>query len=329
MKSVDHIPADRLPSRIGSIPDLVVLRAVDEDVLRGKAHPRAAPLDKATTMVGGPDDRRWDVEPVRDLIEEAGRRFEASPTQADAWLAPRLHATMRMTRREAADSGLWNTIAARVAPDYVAWRWLPTPTVRTPEPTIAMRRFCGPFHVQAFARLWWVAEIFRDSDDYGPVVTACQNQETFNTLLRNEVYRHRPTAQAAVRISAEVARQTRELNALDKAINAAGSTLVYEMIGPDNPPDADAVVAWIQESRSAAPAPYDRLPSGPDDGQVDRTAIALLADVFTKLYTEAPVRGREEVQEGQQSIPDQAADSPAYSEPAIARANPTGTAFPI
>lgn len=41
--------------------------------------------------------------------------FDEERTRADAWLAPRLHATLRLTRQEAADRRLWNHLALAVA----------------------------------------------------------------------------------------------------------------------------------------------------------------------------------------------------------------------
>lgn len=227
----------------------------------------------------------WGAEPVRQLFDEAMKRFTpVERTSADAWLAPVLHATLRLTRREASDSRLWNFLALRLVPDYVYWRHLS----RGNPPTVARTRFSGPFHSQAMARLWWAAELFRDGADYGPVVVACSNQDVLNTVLRLDVILHRPTAQAMIRLLAtDVVRTGRQVNALAQAVNTAGSTLSYEAYAPDNPRDVDAYRDWIEELAGVL-VPYDSLPSGPPDGRVRSTSIETLVTLFQQLIAESP-----------------------------------------
>ena len=224
------------------------------------------------------------------------RRFADSPTKADAWLAPRLHAVLRLTRREAAESGLWNFLALRLGSDYALWRHTGRDKDGAPRP-VSPLRLCGPFHTQVFSRLWWAAELFRDGSDYRPVEIACGNQDVLNTTLRLAITHHRPTAQAVIRLlTTQTLRQGREVNALTKAINAAASTLVFEIIAPDTRPDPDAYRTWLDQV-GMAHVPYEALPDGPDDGSVPPDTVGALLPLFTKLFEEAPVRGRETGQE--------------------------------
>ncbi|MEU1729239.1 DUF6339 family protein [Nonomuraea sp. NPDC005692] len=228
---------------------------------------------------------RWEAEPVRQLFDEAMKRFTtAERTSADAWLAPVLHATLRLTRREASDSRIWNYLAVRLAPDYVYWRHLS----RGNPHTVSRTRFSGPFYSQAFARLWWAAELFRDGPDYGPVVVACGNQDVLNTVLRLDIILHRPTAQAIIRLlTTGVVRTGRQVNALAQAVNTAGSTLSYEARAPDNPRDVDAYRDWIEELTGVL-VPYDSMPIGPSDGRARSTSVDALATLFTQLFAESP-----------------------------------------
>ncbi|MEO3807956.1 DUF6339 family protein [Sphaerisporangium sp. B11E5] len=227
----------------------------------------------------------WEAEPVRQLFDEVTKRFTPTErTSADAWLAPVLHATLRLTRREASDSRIWNYLALRLAPDYVYWRHLS----RGNPPTVSRARFSGPFHSQAMARLWWAAELFRDGPDYGPVVAACSNQDVLNTVLRLDVILHRPTAQAIIRLlTADVVRTGRQVNALAQAVNTAGSTLSYEAYAPDNPRDVDAYRDWIEELMGVL-VPYNSLPTGPPDGRVRSTSVGTLTTLFKQLLAESP-----------------------------------------
>jgi hypothetical protein len=228
----------------------------------------------------------WEAEPVRQLLDEAMKRFTpAERTSADAWLAPVLHSTLRLTRREASDSRIWNYVAVRLAPDYVYWRHLS----RGNPPAVSRTRFSGPFYSQAFARLWWAAELFRDGPDYEPVAVACGNQDVLNTVLRLEVILHRPTAQAIIRLlTTDVIRTGRQVNALAQAVNTAGSTLSYEARAPDDPRDVDAYRDWIEEL-SGVLVPYDSLPIGPSDGRARSTSVDALATLFKQLFTESPI----------------------------------------
>jgi hypothetical protein len=267
---------------LGLLPDEAAARFLTAGVLENNEPLPLAAIDQ------GSEPTRWEAEPVRRLFDEAMKRFiPAERTLADAWLAPVLHATLRLTRREASDSRIWNHLAVRLAPDYVYWRHLS----RGNPPTVSRTRFSGPFHSQAFARLWWAAELFRDGPDYGPVVVACRNQDVLNTALRLDVILHRPTAQAIIRLLATgVIRTGRQVNTLVQAVNTAGSTLSYEALAPDDPRDTDAYRDWIEELTGVL-VPYESLPIGPSDGQARSTSVDTLATLFKRLFIESPGAG--------------------------------------
>ncbi|MFF5012452.1 DUF6339 family protein [Streptomyces sp. NPDC001165] len=279
-----------LPEQMALLPDIVASKYLTHSVLSGSERPPRVALLRASTTIE-PAGARWNVGPVRDLVDVAIRRHDGDRAAADAWLAPRLHATLRMTRREAADTGLWNFLALVVAPDYVLWRH----KGHTKEGERATAdRFVGVHYKQTFARLWWAAEMFRDGDDYEPSCIACGNQDVLNTMLRLEVIDHRPTARAVVRLLEKgVVSTGRQVNGLATAINAAASTLVYDVVAPDDGPDSEARRYWIDEAENASPAPRDNLPFGPDDGQVPADSVDVLVHRFTELFAEAPIRGKE------------------------------------
>ncbi|MER5621963.1 DUF6339 family protein [Streptosporangium sp. NPDC002544] len=271
-----------MSKKLGLLPDESAARFLTIGVLEnGEPLPFFA-IDQAA------EPSSWDAEPIRQLVDEAVKRFTpAERTAADAWLAPILHATLRLTRREAADSRIWNYLAIRLAPDYVYWRHLS----RGNPPTVSRVRFSGPFHSQAFARLWWAAELFRDGSNYEPAVVACGNQDVLNTVLRLEVILHRPTAQAIIRLlRTGVIRTGRQVNALAQAVNTAGSTLSYEALAPDNPREPDAYRDWIEEVDSVL-VPYDSLPIGPLDGRARDSSLDVLATLFKQIFTESPATG--------------------------------------
>ncbi|WAL72571.1 DUF6339 family protein [Kitasatospora sp. YST-16] len=271
--------------RIALLPVGVATRHLGRAVLSGAEPPAQVALLRAASVITDPS-ARWDTAPIRELLDQAMARFGSNRSGADAWLAPRLHATLRLTRGEAADKDLWAFLALVVAPDYVLWRHLPVRGENAPRtPVVQASRFVGGSSVQAFARLWWAAEMWRDGTDYRPVEAACTNQDFLNTALRLGIMDHRPTAQAVLRVVQNLAatgapRLGDQLNALCKAVGIAGSTLMYEVIGPDELPDDAELLAWIDDADSAPPVPWDRLPDGPDDGAVPTVSV----DTLTRLF---------------------------------------------
>jgi hypothetical protein len=75
--------------------------------------------------------------------------------KSDGILAAALHKLMSgLTFREARDPALWAHLAVFVCPNYVAWRW----------PRSLPVRFAGNIRRNAFARLWWWAEVTHDPE---------------------------------------------------------------------------------------------------------------------------------------------------------------------
>ncbi|MBD0841863.1 DUF6339 family protein [Streptomyces sp. TRM68416] len=289
------IPApNHVPGRLALLATSDADTFLTEELLRAEQVHEGIDLAKVVDPLPE-DDARWFVEPVRSLVEDAMFEFREDRTRADAWLAPRLHATLRLTRREAADKRLWNHIALAVAPDYVAWRHLSKPTADRPVRRIAAERFRGPADRQCFSRLWWAAELFRNGPDYEPVEIACGNQDLIHTILRNDLIDHRPTAQALVQLVKRGLVSTgREVNGLGIAINAAGATLIYDVLAQDEPRDPSRLRDWIAiaQGGSAPPVARHGLPEGPDEEPVSEASVAALTDYFAELFETAPVRGR-------------------------------------
>ncbi|MEV6615292.1 DUF6339 family protein [Streptomyces sp. NPDC051051] len=281
-----------LPERLGLLSATAADPFLTEDLLKGVQGHGGVDLAKVVEPLPE-DDARWLVEPLRELIDDALHQFRDNRTDADGWLAPRLHAALRLTRREAADRRIWNHLALAVAPDYVAWRHAPTAAPGRSDVRINPARFKGSPDRQCFSRLWWAAEMFRNGADYTSVVTACTNQDLIHYALRVELVDHRPTAQALVRVMERgVAGTGREINGLIMAIKAAGATLVYDALAPDEPRDPEALRQWIAEAESAPPVPRHDLPAGPDEETVPEESVAALTEYFTDLFETAPVRGR-------------------------------------
>lgn len=289
---------DPLPDRMALLSDVNAVKYISTGVRSGREAPPYIELGRTAKLLPE-DDTRFRVGPLRDLVDDVMYLYrEDTRTKADAWLAPRLHATLRLTRREAADEGLWNHLALAVAPDYVVWRHLPAKGQEGLPPMVSTSRFRGAHYTQAFARLWWAAELFRNGSDYWPVVVACGNQDVLNTVMRLDIIDHRPTAQALMTLVGQGDAKTgREVNALATVANAAASTLLYDVLAEDDERYDEALDEWVGGASSAPPVSRHSLPQGPADGQVLDNAVDALADRFRELFRNAPVRGKQEVQE--------------------------------
>ncbi|WP_093800692.1 DUF6339 family protein [Streptomyces sp. Wb2n-11] len=284
---------EHMPDRLALLSDANAAKNLSTGVLAGKENPPCIALNKSAELLDG-TSTRLDVEPLRDLIDDVMHFYHDDVrTKADAWLAPRMHAALRLTRREAADARLWNFIALCVAPDYVVWRHLPARGKDGLPPMVAAERFRGAHYTQAFSRLWWAAELFRDGADYRPVQVACGNQDVLNTVLRLDIIDHRPTAQALIRlVEKEMASKGREVNALAAVANTAASTLMYDVFAPDDEWDGSLLEDWIHEADSAPPVPRKFLPDGPADGPVPEKAVDTLVRYFEELFADAKIRGK-------------------------------------
>jgi hypothetical protein len=288
------------PPVLGLLPDSAVAKYLSRGMQSGQENPPQVALRKASTSLPE-NEARWRTAPVRELLEQAMARFDDDRTAADGWLAPRLHATLRMTRSEAGDSRLWNHLAMLAAPDYVVWRHKGNEIAQS-------SRFSGPHYTQCFSRLWWVAELFRDGPDYRPVEVACSVQDILNTTLRLDVIDHRPTAQALLRVLENLISTGRprlgdHVNALSSAVNTAGATLVYDILAPDSPPLLEDLQDWIAAAEEAPPVGWDSLPDGPDDGRVPGAAVDAVVPLFDKLLAEAPLRRRGRAREEETDSP--------------------------
>jgi hypothetical protein len=211
--------------------------------------------------------RQIDLEALVKVVDYAMKKFNAQPAGSDAWLAPRVHATLRLSREEAADKRMWWYLAVAILPDYVRWRFPP----RSAEKGTPPNRFFGGESKQAFARLWWSAEFFRVGSDYGPVASAMRLSDVPNSLLM-DYFHNRPMALAAVRVLESLnhgkpASSDDQTDVL-QAANMMATTTVIDAFAPDPGPNAAAVAKW-QEGSSDWTLMLTQDPEGPEEDGPD------------------------------------------------------------
>jgi hypothetical protein len=245
-----------------------------------------------------PFARQVDLVGTVAVVEEAMRRFPADDRAvSDSWVGPRLHAALRLSRREASRRGVWRYLGVCVLPHYVRWRFT-DPGKEPPKPP-PLERFVGDETKHALGRLWWMAEMFRDGSDYEPAAKALSNQDVVNNLFKNDTAHHRPTAQGAVRVlvpsDGRPPLTGREANALAKAVNTTAATVLLDALAPDDPLDDGARMRWIEQVDDYDPTLHsDDLPVGPEDPVTPPESVERMKELLTELLAEAPVRGEAE-----------------------------------
>jgi hypothetical protein len=101
-----------------------------------------------------------DLDAIIDQVIEGTPRHDSV---IDRTSAARIHRALPLTRREAANPGVWRYLAVVYRPDFVRHRWemKSWATARTRFWSLGTRHDSN-----AFSRLWWIAELTRDGDNY-------------------------------------------------------------------------------------------------------------------------------------------------------------------
>ena len=249
----------------------------------------AAGFDASDYVTAFPG-REIDVEPLVNLIEEAMRRFPDKPEESDAWLAPRVHHVLRLTRREAARRGAWAWLAVVAVPQYVHWRF-PGKKRATD-----VDRFLGREDKNAVGRLWWGAELMRDGGDYGPVEVGFSMQDVPNTWMRLDAFHNRALVQASLAklksYNGAKPATSDQVNAVAKAVNTAARTILIDAVSADVPLDAAATQAWLDGADGIDETTlYDGDPAGPLEDTLPPACVAEMAKLIDEVVTKMPTNG--------------------------------------
>jgi hypothetical protein len=130
--------------------------------------------------------RSVDLQALDDaLLSFRGRDLSASD---DAAMAIAVRRSLPLSAREAADRNLWWWVSARRYPTLVQSRWL---VEQKGELHVTRERMLGQINRNAFARLWWGAEMvsgLEDLDAYTRLLF--RNQDLFEAVIGRKLGRH-------------------------------------------------------------------------------------------------------------------------------------------
>lgn len=230
--------------------------------------------------------RDIDVDPLIAVIDEAKRKFRSRPDTSDAWLAPRVHAALRLSRREAAEKRIWNYLNVVVKPDYVRWRFEADADEGVAAP---LDRFIGEDSKNSIGRLWWAAELTRNGSDYVETVSILRSTRFSVSWQHLDAMHHRAAAIAVCRFSREFndgkGLTDWQSQRLAKAFNLRLATLSLDALAPNPAADRHAIRDWCDEPVDETKF-MDELPSGPDEDPVSQASIEAVYNVCSELARE-------------------------------------------
>ncbi|MGP0065014.1 MAG: DUF6339 family protein [Isosphaeraceae bacterium] len=232
--------------------------------------------------------REIPLAPLRAVVARAMGRFK--PGESDAWLAPRVHATLRLTRREAADRRIWESLAVVELPDYVRWRWR---NLEDDGPPVPIDRFLGDEATNALSRLWWAAELTRNAADYGPTVKMLASPRFSESWLRLDLMHHRAAALAVVDLLGSGEDETAATDAgpsTARAVDVALRTSSLDSLAPDPATDVESVREWCDEHVDET-LMFRRLPAGPDEAPVPAEDVAAVRGLLDRLIRQSGGKG--------------------------------------
>ncbi|EJN57551.1 hypothetical protein HSB1_39120 [Halogranum salarium B-1] len=134
-----------------------------------------------------------DLTPLTDEIERIKRDHEANDAKIDQRLAPEIHQALDLSRREASIDGIWHYLTIIEYPEFVHHRWKGTSDIRGKFLDGGTNIYSNALH-----RLWWIAEITCEGDDYHRTREIFEMQELANDIADRWFARYQPVTYACV-----------------------------------------------------------------------------------------------------------------------------------
>lgn len=225
-----------------------------------------------------PFERDVDLQNVGLLLEECMSKPWKEPAKSDEWLSPRLYIALRLTPREASIPALWEYLSVLRFNKYVRWRW------QNDYGIVAAKRYVGPKNQQAFARLWWAAEMLRNGNDYSACRAGFVSQDIPNTLLSLRLWNSKAVAIASVEYLLEKSATSDNVNDFSTALRAAAVTCSIDRIAPaEDVGEYSVLHRWISEPVFIEDILSDTLTHAPEDAHIPRPQIDLMRELITAI----------------------------------------------
>jgi hypothetical protein len=136
-----------------------------------------------------------------------------------------VHRALPLTRREASLPGVWRFLAVAHRPDFVRHRWAfdRWTTTRSRYWTPGVRHDSN-----VFSRLWWIAELTREGDDYSLTERAFSRQSIAIQVFIRRYAWYRPAVVALLEELEDAPQRT--IEDVTRELLGALGTLVLEAI---------------------------------------------------------------------------------------------------
>jgi hypothetical protein len=231
---------------------------------------------------------------IDQVLEGTRHRWAGNsyPAKSDGFLAPLIHASLRISPRTAAHRGFWLSLAHRpLVAEYLFARWRPKEDVMP-----ALNHLNGDNTHQGLARLWWMAELLRDGPDYSFVERGFEDQNVPNQAFRSLYFYSRPFARAFVELVLEYHdnkkakhEKGKRVDQSAKAVNAALGTVLLETICVDGTGGSTDWKAWTSTSPTADEVKAwlaGKSPVGPQGGVVSQADLRRARRWMDEFYRE-------------------------------------------
>ena len=166
-------------------------RLVGEQFLRGEVELTQADVSEYVEPL--PSGATADLETLDESFKQVVAEHPQFDTAMDGALARDVHECLDVARRTAGDPGLWHWLAVVRYSEFVLHRWQFNSEA-------AMReKFLGAgsdLYSNAIHRLWWIAELTHDGDDYSLTDAVLANQTMVNKVFDRWFARYRPAVVA-------------------------------------------------------------------------------------------------------------------------------------
>ena len=167
-------------------------KLVTPDLARGEIVRLPEEAWKTSVEPIGRDVMLRDLDDALDDVISRTTAFDAAAIDSAA--APAIHAALRLTRREAADIGVWRWLAVVHRPDFVRHRWefRAWSTMRDRFWRAGTRPDSN-----AIGRLWWIAELTHEGRSYALTERVLSSQTLANAIFVRQLSTYAPAVAAA------------------------------------------------------------------------------------------------------------------------------------
>lgn len=225
-----------------------------------------------------------DLELVKQLSQKAANFLP--PEQMDAWLAPRLHAALRLPRSVTHDDGMWAWLAMQ-CPEFVEARF------HKGKKRLHPWRYRGMWSRNALSRLWWGAEMTRNGGDYSATELCFRRTRTAQFTLELMYSWDRAAAIAFARVSEGADNGARLTDAQTKRLSTKLKVLLamrsLDGFGDGANEDTEEFdTTWAAHSPSFTALVSSNLETirGPSVGAVPASRLAELESWFRSVAAE-------------------------------------------